>query len=82
MAASRLKPQITANYPQKIDIALGAFESRVDIDEIKNRLSLKPSHIITPLMFQYRLFEWAKRKNKKSSFQKAMMNGYCGQQRY
>ncbi len=65
MAASRLKPQITAKYPKKIDIALGAFESRVDIDEIKNRLSLKPSDIVTPLMFQYRLFEWAKRKKQK-----------------
>ena len=65
MNASKITPKIMLEYPKKIEIALGTFESRVNLDELRKRLALSPSDKITPLMFEYRLFEWAKRQKKK-----------------
>ncbi len=63
--ASNVTPLIRPDIPKKVELALGVFESRVDIDEIKKRLKLSPSEIVTPLMFEFRLFEWAKQQKKR-----------------
>ncbi len=65
MNASQVTPLIRPDIPKKIEIALGAFETQVDINEIRQRLNIGTSEIITPLMFEFRLFEWAKREKKK-----------------
>ncbi len=65
MNASRIKPKIMSKYSRKVAIALGAFEARVNLEELRKRLTISPSDKITPLMFEYRLFEWAKRQKKK-----------------
>ncbi len=65
MNASGVRPLIRPDIPKKVELALGAFESRVDIDEIKKRLNLGTSEIVTPLMFEFRLFEWAKKEKKR-----------------
>ncbi|NPA94227.1 MAG: phosphate acetyltransferase [Thermodesulfobacteria bacterium] len=65
MHASQVEPQIRPDIPKKIELALGVFEARVNIDEIKERLNLSTSEIVTPLMFEFRLFEWAKKDKKR-----------------
>ncbi len=64
MRASQVQPQIRPDIPKKIELALGTFEARVNIAEIKDRLNLSPSDIVTPAMFEFRLFEWAKKEKK------------------
>ncbi len=63
--ASRVRPLIRPDIPKKVELALGAFESQVDIYEIKKRLKISASEIVTPLMFEFRLFEWAKKKKQR-----------------
>ena len=60
MKASRIRALISKNNPKKVDIALGTFESAVNINEIRRRLAVSRSEVVTPLMFQYSLFERAR----------------------
>ncbi len=60
MKASQVPALISRNNPKKVDLALGAFESAVNISEIRQRLEVQRSEIVTPLMFQYSLFERAR----------------------
>ncbi len=60
MKASQVPALISRDNPKKVDIALGTFESAVNIDEIRQRLAVSRSEIVTPLMFQYSLFERAR----------------------
>lgn len=54
--ASHVPALISKNNPKKVDIALGTFESAVNINEIRRRLAVSRSEIVTPLMFQYSIF--------------------------
>ncbi len=65
MDASQVRPLIRPDIPKKVELALGIFEARVDIYEIKKRLNISASEIVTPLMFEFRLFEWAKKEKKR-----------------
>ncbi len=65
MSANQVTPLIRPDIPKKIELALGVFESQVDIEGIKRRLNISASEIVTPLMFEFRLFEWAKKEKKR-----------------
>ncbi len=60
MKASQVPALISKDNPKKVDVALGTFESAVNINEIRRRLAVPRSEIVTPLMFQYSLFERAR----------------------
>lgn len=57
---------ITPQSVRKIALAMGLFSSNVDIDEIEKRIDTDSSTTsITPIMFEYALFERARRDRKK-----------------
>ncbi len=64
MKASKVPAVISSSNPKKVDIALGVFESVVNINEIRQRLAVSRSEIVTPMMFQYSLFEKAKEEKR------------------
>ncbi len=64
MNIQKIKPVLSANNERRLSIALGHFESYVDENVIKDKIDLSGTGVITPLMFEYELFERA-RKDKK-----------------
>jgi len=57
--------RIRLNSTRKLALASGLFKESVDIQYIKTKIQTAQSEIITPLMFQYKLFDMA-RANKKT----------------
>jgi phosphate acetyltransferase len=51
---------IDPEHPAKIAAAIGLFESRVDIEQLRDRLVTTQSTKITPIMFEYNLIEKAR----------------------
>ena len=47
---------------RKIALALGVFDQNVDLSAITRRAALSTSEVTTPAMFQFRLFERARRR--------------------
>ncbi len=60
MEAAAVRAALTPQNERKIAAALGLFESRVNIAEIENRISVAHSTRVTPIMFEYKLIEWAR----------------------
>ncbi|RMF68403.1 MAG: phosphate acetyltransferase [Cyanobacteria bacterium J069] len=58
--ASQVRPQLNAANERKIAIALGLFESSVDLSRLKARIEVARSTRMTPLMFEYELIQQAK----------------------
>ena len=57
---------ITAQSVRKIALAMGLFSSNVNIKEIETRISTESSSsAVTPIMFEYALFERARSNRKK-----------------
>jgi phosphate acetyltransferase len=56
-----IKPQITSDDVRKIERALRLFDEHVDIDALSERLDVVSSPTITPLMFEHRLIERARK---------------------
>ncbi|WP_297484767.1 phosphate acetyltransferase [Sulfurimonas sp.] len=50
---------IRINSTRKIALAMGLFRESVNIDLIEQRIKSEQSDVMTPLMFQYKLFEMA-----------------------
>ncbi len=61
---SKTDARLRVNSERKIALVLGLFNSSVDIETIEKKISTAESTVMTPMMFQYKLFEMA-RKNKK-----------------
>jgi len=61
---SQIRSTLTPNNERRMAIALGHFEEVVDRNKIKELVSLKTEGVLTPLMFEYELFERA-RSNRK-----------------
>jgi phosphate acetyltransferase len=59
-ALTGLEGRLTAGNPRKVDAALGAFESNVDVAELSRRLDVVRSDRVTPMMFEYELIERAR----------------------
>jgi phosphate acetyltransferase len=55
---------ITAGNERKIALALGVFESRVNLAELEELIAVSRSSRVTPLMFEYELIERAKSERK------------------
>ena len=61
---SAVKSRITADNPQKIQLAIRTFERAVDVRALEEKLVSFQSEGLTPHMFQYRLLQWAKRQRR------------------
>ncbi|WP_263832827.1 phosphate acetyltransferase [Sulfurospirillum oryzae] len=63
---AKVPATITPQSVRKIALAMGIFSSNVNIDEIEKSINAEPStSSITPIMFEYALFERARRDRKK-----------------
>ncbi len=65
MKVNQVPATITPKSERKIALAMGLFSSNVDIKTIEDRITSTSSHIITPMMFEYNLFERARLNRKK-----------------
>jgi len=61
---SHVHARLRLTSERKIDLALGLFNSSVNIEAIEKKIDTAQSTVLTPMMFEYKLFEMA-RKNKK-----------------
>ena len=60
IAVNNIGGAITAGDRRKIDVALGHFEAHVDLVALERRIEIGRSEVMTPVMFQYELIEWAR----------------------
>ena len=65
MEVDKVPARITPQSERKIALAMGLFNSNVDIELIEKNILTTKSSAITPVMFEYNLFERA-RSNKKT----------------
>ena len=61
---SKVQPRLRVTSERKIALALGLFNNSVDIQAIEKKIATTVSTVLTPMMFEYKLFELA-RINKK-----------------
>jgi phosphate acetyltransferase len=61
---SKIHSRIRIGSDRKIALSLGLFNATVDTAYIENKIASSSSNIMTPMMFEYKLFEMA-RLNKK-----------------
>ncbi len=57
--------RIRLNSTRKIALAMGLFRESVNLDFIEQRIKSQESDVMTPLMFQYKLFEMASENLKR-----------------
>lgn len=65
MNVSAVHSTISAENERKIALALGIFESQVDLPELEKRIEVIRSTRVTPIMFEYELIERAKSDRKR-----------------
>ena len=64
MNVSKIRPLLKPENERRIATALGHFEANVNLTELGEKISISRSEIMTPLMFEYELFERAKANKK------------------
>jgi phosphate acetyltransferase len=62
---SKVHARLSVDSERKIALALGIFNSSIDIEAIEKKIKTQATTQMTPMMFEYQLFEKA-RKNKKT----------------
>ncbi|MCB2222226.1 MAG: phosphate acetyltransferase [Bacteroidetes bacterium] len=60
MNVSNIKPLLSPDNERRMAIALGHFETHVEGKKLIDKVSLTPSGVVTPIMFEYQLYERAK----------------------
>ena len=64
MNASSVRGRLEPDNDRKIALALGTFESNVDIPALEEKIRVTPATTMSPLMFEYSLFERARQSRK------------------
>ncbi len=62
--AAAVRGRLRPNYERKIALALGMFEANADIQALEEKIRVPASPTMSPLMFEYTLFQRA-RENRK-----------------
>ncbi len=62
---SNVYTRLRANSDRKIALALGLFNSSIDKKAIEAKIVTQKTNIMTPIMFEYKLFEIAAQNRKK-----------------
>ena len=65
LALDKVSANITAGSIRKITLIKGLFDASTDKTKIAERFQSSPKEMVTPMMFQYRLFENARAKRQK-----------------
>jgi phosphate acetyltransferase len=65
IALDKVTANITAESTRKITLAKGLFDAAIDKTKIGERFIGSQQEMMTPMMFQYRLFERAREKRQK-----------------
>jgi len=61
----KVTADITAESIRKITLAKGLFDAAIDKEKLSERFQSSPKEMITPMMFQYSLFERAREKRQR-----------------
>ena len=64
-ALSKIHSRIRVNSHRKIALSLGLFNANVDTAYIENKILTTRSTVMTPIMFEYKLFDIASSNKKK-----------------
>ncbi len=64
MKVQKIRPELMPENEQRISLALSHFEEYVDSKLLTEKVTIVRSGIVTPLMFEYELFERARAKRK------------------
>ncbi len=64
MNVSRVKPFLAPDNERRMAVALGHFEANVDGKKLIDKIAVTPTGVVTPIMFEYQLFERAKTRRK------------------
>jgi phosphate acetyltransferase len=64
MDAAAVQGKLRPDYERKIALALGMFETHVDIPALEEKIRVTASSTMSPLMFEYSLFERARQIRK------------------
>ena len=59
-----VRPKLLPQNEQRLATALGLFEKYVDTEELAKKVAIARSNVVTPLMFEYELFNRAKQSRK------------------
>jgi len=62
---SKVSARLRVTSERKIALAVGLFNSSVNIQDIENKLDTTTSSVLTPIMFEYKLFELARLNRRK-----------------
>ena len=65
IAVDKVQSKITAEETDKITLVKALFDKYIDKEKIVQKFRQSENHIITPLIFQYRLFEQARSIRKR-----------------
>ena len=60
MNVSNIKPLLAPDNERRMAIALGHFEANVEGEKLIDKIAVSPTGVITPIMFEYQLFERAR----------------------
>ncbi len=63
-AINKIRPILLPENEQRIATALGIFEKYVNIESLANKITIARSDVVTPLMFEYELFNRARQNRK------------------
>jgi phosphate acetyltransferase len=72
LKVSNIKVQLTVDNERKIALALGLFNNSVDLQLLKENIATASSDTITPVMFEYGLFQKARENKKRIVLPEAM----------
>jgi len=64
MNVNKVKPKLTPDNERRIAAALGHFESNIDGKKLIDKIAITPTGVVTPIMFEYQLYERARSKRK------------------
>jgi phosphate acetyltransferase len=64
MQVSNIRPGLNPENTRRISTALGHFEANVDVDVLGKILMITRSKVVTPVMFEFELFERARANRK------------------
>ena len=72
LKVSNIKVELTVDNERKIALAMGLFNNSVDLKLLKENIATASSDTITPVMFEYSLFQKARENKKRIVLPEAM----------
>lgn len=61
---NNIRPKLLPENELRIATALGLFEKYVNINDMLNKITISRSNVVTPIMFEYELFNRARQNRK------------------